>query len=104
MNVQSSVERYFSIVKNYPQSYVHRIEDNSSLCHGVLCMVHGTLPVDEFINSLIKKRGYQLPTLNLGVCKSIISNCVVQPFSDSDFATQNGDIPLMGISSLISNN
>jgi len=95
------------MVKNVRRSYARKIEEQSNLCEGVLFMVHGLRPADEWINSLIRRYNLQLPYLNEEVCKNIIINCVVQAFADSNIAKSFnygfGDYPLTDIATNVVN-
>jgi len=84
MSIAKSTTLYHSLVKELPSRFRKKLEKKSSLCEGVLLTIHGHIPVDEWINSLIKQNGYHLPTLSPDVCKNILSNVVVQAFADSN--------------------
>lgn len=67
--ISSSTSLYMSMVKSLPRSDVRKLEEESSLCEGVLKTTHGLIPANEWINSLIKEKNYQLPVLSEDVCK-----------------------------------
>jgi len=99
-SISSSVSLYKSFVKELPSRFVKKLEDRASLCEGVLKTIHGLIPMDEWINSLIQKKNYQLPKLSEDVCKNIFMNVVVQAFADSnlmkDIDPADHNYPLKG--------
>lgn len=99
-SITESIALYHSFVKELPSRFVRKLERRASLCEGVLNTIHGRIPVDEWINSLIKKNNYQLPVLSQDVCKSILVNVTVQAFADSNLmnsvSVHTRDYPLTG--------
>nr|UVX28917.1 MAG: RNA dependent RNA polymerase [Ustilaginoidea virens mitovirus 1] len=83
LDIPSCVGKFFSVVRDTRRSYVNKIIERSWQFEGVLLTVQGTLPVNEFINKLIKKLALPLPELNEEICKNIYVNCAVEAFSSS---------------------
>jgi len=101
VSIASSISLYHSFVKELPSRFVNKLTRRASLCEGVLKTVHGRIPVDEWINSLIKQNSYRLPVLSPDVCKNILMNVTVQAFADSNLLKQvsvhTRDYPLTGL-------
>ncbi|AZT88622.1 RNA-dependent RNA polymerase [Loramyces juncicola mitovirus 1] len=102
-DIPSSIGMYFGVVKNLPSRFKKKQEANSWLFEGVLLTVQGKIPVNKFLNELIKKNNYPLPELSEEVCKNIISNCAVEAFSSSNivdyFNFKYSDVPLIKMAS-----
>jgi len=84
VSITKSITLYHSLVKELPSRFIKKLEKRASLCEGVLKTIHGVIPADEWINSLIKQNNYQLPVLSSEVCKNILINVTVQAFADSN--------------------
>nr|QDH91115.1 MAG: RNA-dependent RNA polymerase [Mitovirus sp.] len=97
-DIPSSVAKFYGVVMNRSSSYQCRIKERSWQFEGVLRTVQGTLPANEFLNSLIRKKGYPLPLLSEDVCKNIYSNAAVEAFVNSSILSQISkgllDVPL----------
>lgn len=68
--------------KNYPSRLKKRVGLQAFITERMIKIVRDTSRA-ELLNEVFRELGYQLPTLSLEVCQNILSNIIVECFSDS---------------------
>lgn len=84
ISISQSISLYSGLVRSLPSRFKNKLRDKALLCEGVLETVHGLIPINQFINEMIKRNNYRLPELSEDVCKNIFMNVTVQAFADSN--------------------
>jgi hypothetical protein len=88
ISISKSISLFTGICLNLPSRLRKKNERQAELCEGVLKTIHGLIPINQFINELIKKNNLRLPVLSEDVCKNIFMNVTVQAFADSNIMQQ----------------